>query len=86
MPGQKSPNQHLISHLAQLGLLFQAEPGPDNLCFADQNSELRNDFKRVFTPQDLYYYTLVNPEGALPENTDLFWKQVEKGQQLSMRT
>lgn len=76
----------LILHLEQkLGLLFREEPGPDNLCFADRNSELRNDFKRVFTPEDLYYYTLAKPEGPLPENTDIFWEHVERGKQLSSR-
>lgn len=72
----------LIHHLEQkFGLLFEKEPGPNNLCFANQNSELRNDFKRIFTPKDLHYYTLATPPGHLPENTDAFWQGVEEGKQ-----
>lgn len=78
-----SYNKNLIRHLEQkLGLLFEKEPGPDNLCFANQNSGLRNEFKRIFTPQELHYYTLANPTGPLPEDTDVFWQGVEKGKQL----
>lgn len=74
----------LTRHLEHLGLLFEKEPGPNNLCFANENAELRNEFKRVFTPQDLHYYILANPAGQLPEDTDEFWKGVEKGKRLSL--
>lgn len=74
----------LLQHLEQkLGLLFEKEPGPDNLCFANQNSELRNHFKRIFTPEDLYYYTRATPMGHFPENTDAFWQGVEEGKELA---
>lgn len=77
------PNS-LLRHIEQnLGLLFEEEPGPNNLCFANENSELRNDFKRIFTSQDLHYYTLAHSKGRLPENTDAFWEGVEKGKQLA---
>jgi len=74
----------LIQHLEKrLGLLFEKEPGSHNLCFANENAGLRNEFKRVFTPRDLHYYTLANPAGSLPKDTDKFWQEVEKGKQLS---
>ncbi len=77
-------SKHLTQHLEQkLGLLFEEAPSTYNLCFANQNSELRNDFKRVFTPEDLHYYTLAHPKGHLPENADAFWQGVEKGKQLA---
>ncbi len=73
-------NQSLIRHLEQkLGLLFEEAPSTHNLCFANQNSGLRNDFKRVFTPADLYYYTRVTD--YFPESTEAFWQRVEEGKQ-----
>ncbi|MCD8540437.1 MAG: hypothetical protein LRY55_12220 [Leadbetterella sp.] len=76
-------NTLLIHHLERLGLLFEKEPGPHNLCLANENAGLRNEFKRVFTSLDLRYYILATPAGSLPENTDIFWQEVEKGKQLS---
>lgn len=75
-------NQPLIRHLEQkLGLLFQEEHGPNNLCFANENADLRSEFKRIFTPQDLRYYARASSNDPLPRNTDEFWERVEKGKQ-----
>ncbi len=74
----------LILHMEQkLGLLFEEAPTPGNLCFANENAGLRNEFKRIFTPLDLHYYTLANPTGSLPETTDKFWEAVDRGKQLA---
>ena len=74
----------LTLHLQHLGLLFEKESGPGNLCFANENAELRNEFKRVFTPQDLQYYLRANPDGELPEDTDQFWRAVDRGKRISL--
>ena len=80
MPDSASFRSRLIHHLENhLGLLFEKEPGPGNLCFANNNNELRSEFKQVFTPRDLHHYLLATPAEQLPEDTGEFWLKVEKG-------
>lgn len=52
------------------GLLFIPEAASNNLCFANNNSELRDDFKRVFSPVEIfdYHYALLITQ-ALREET-----------------
>ncbi|WP_367914855.1 hypothetical protein [Leadbetterella sp. DM7] len=77
--------EHLIRHLEQkLGLLYEEEPGPNNLCFANENADLRNEFKRIFTPEDLRYYSLASPSVPLPLSTDEFWERVATGKRLTL--
>lgn len=40
----------------QTGLLFIPQQEVGNLCFATNNHELQDDFKQVFTPEDVWAY------------------------------
>jgi hypothetical protein len=50
-------SEEFIRRLEQkLGLRFAETLPETNTCFANNNAELRDDFKQVFTSQDLQYY------------------------------
>lgn len=80
----------LISLIAdQLGLLFLNENTQENLCYANNNDDLRDEFKQVFSKIDLCDYIVADTAGSfddflkseiiLPKDSDEFWTKVRKG-------
>lgn len=68
----------LISSLEQkLGLIYISEAEEGNVCFANNNAELRDEFKRVFTRRDVLSYIKAMKEEngniPLPESEKEFW-------------
>ena len=58
-------NPEVISGFEKiLGLKFVAGKTSSNLCFADNNNEIRDDFKQVFTSIDLtnYFYAVLHSQ------------------------
>ncbi len=58
-------NPEVISGFEKiLGLKFVAGKTSGNLCFADNNNEIRDDFKQVFTSIDLtnYFYAVLHSQ------------------------
>ena len=77
----------LIEQLEKkLGLNFIEKEG-GNLCMANRNSELRQEFKQSFTLDDIQFYikAVQQKNGAalpLPENETIFLTLVKKGKQI----
>ena len=72
-----------IQQLEQkLGLTY-IEEEQGNVCMANNNSELRDDFKQSFTMADvLNYIKAAGSEGKdvrLPENAEEFWNIIAHG-------
>lgn len=38
------------------GLLYEGENKPGNVCFANNNEDMRDEFKQVFSTMDILYY------------------------------
>ncbi|MFA7446472.1 MAG: hypothetical protein WCY89_11030 [Flavobacteriaceae bacterium] len=86
-------NRKIITDLEKiLKLQFVSKTQPGNTCFAEQNSELQDDFKQVFTQIDVldYFYAIVHSsefqeteiEKNYPKTTREFWNSVQKGEKL----
>jgi hypothetical protein len=90
-------NQDLIKQIEKtLGLSFLSEEPPHRVCFANQNSELQDAYKQVFSARDLldYVYAILGAETKYIENDQLrnstaipsptanliFWQWVRIGQ------
>lgn len=83
---------------AQLDMIYVPEYRDGNLCFAENNTELRNAYKQVFAPVDLlnYLYAVLHrPEYSgrdvsgeilstipFPADSTDFWELVETGSKL----
>lgn len=70
----------LIEQIEQrTGLKFQAEIEDGNLCYRNNNEDLRDDFKEVFSNEDLKAYIRFfnGKEIQLPTNNLDFWKKVK---------
>lgn len=67
---------------SRLGLTYLEEPTEGNTCFAYENSEIRDDFKLSFTPEDLekFLKSFKGKEIEIPSDTDEFWKRVRQGE------
>lgn len=75
-----------------LQLQFVEKIPQENVCFANYNSELQDDFKQVFTQKDIldyFYMTLFAPdyreteiEKGYPKNTQEFWSRARLGEEL----
>jgi|SRR5690554_438897 len=75
-----------------LQLQFVEKTASENVCFANYNSELQDDFKQVFTQKDIfnYFYAVVlsseyqqsQLEENYPKNTNEFWNLVRIGEKL----
>ena len=82
--------KNLIRQLEQkLGLTF-IENEEGNVCMANRNSELRDEFKQSFTLADVQCYitaalTHHNQAIPLPENEMAFWQLVQKGKEESAK-
>ncbi|MFA5619063.1 MAG: hypothetical protein WDA08_02010 [Weeksellaceae bacterium] len=63
------------------GLKFRESESDGNLCFRNNNMDLRDDFKEVFYASDLRFYMLSfsGHEISLPENNLDFWEKVKIG-------
>lgn len=61
------------------GLKFQQEIEEGNLCYRNNNEDLRDDFKEVFSTEDLKSYIRFfnGNEIQLPTNNLDFWKKVK---------
>jgi hypothetical protein len=90
----KNLNQEIISRLQKsIGLLFLEKIEDGNVCFANNNEDLRNEFKQVFSPGDVldYVYGILNSPTypvkdqsknmriPYPENAEIFWQKSELG-------
>ncbi|MCH7314210.1 hypothetical protein [Acinetobacter sp. ANC 3882] len=89
-------NQHLVIQIEKsLGLSFNEQDQPHRVCFANQNAELQDAYKQVFTALDLldYVYAVLAAEKGkidlldpkqhpIPYPTDnlQFWTLVKIGQ------
>ena len=75
-----------------LQLEFVEKTEQENVCFANYNSELQDDFKRVFTQKDMldYFYAVIlsseyqksQLENNYPKKTNEFWNLAGLGQKL----
>jgi len=63
------------------GLEFQKESNSGNLCFVNNNEDLRDEFKQKFTEKDFHYFLnfFENDEIQIPQNSLDFWDLAEKG-------
>lgn len=70
----------LIEQIEQrTSLQFQSEIEEGNLCYRDNNEDLRDDFKEVFSTADLKAYIRFfnGNEIQLPTDNLDFWKKVK---------
>lgn len=75
----ETSRQNLIKQIAQkTGLRFQPEVKSGNLCFRENNQNLRDDFKEVFSTADLELYIQFfnGEEVELPVDNLDFWKKI----------
>ena len=71
----------LIRKLEQsTGLLYVEKPIESSVCFARQNNNLRDDYKEIFTHEDIVNFLKSSPGTDMPDCTT-FWKQVAIGKQ-----
>lgn len=73
---------NLIKQLEQkLGLQFRNETNSGNLCFANENDELQNEYKQSFTETDFDFFlnSFQNKNVEIPHDALSFWELVEKG-------
>lgn len=89
----KNLNRDIISIFEKsVGLLFLEKTEDGNVCFANNNEDLRDEFKQVFSPGDLLDYVygiltvaknstdgLNNPEIPFPKDAEIFWRHVAIG-------
>ena len=76
-------NPDLIKQIEQkLGLLFINEESPNNLCFANDNDSLKDQFKTTFNSRDLYHFFKINTNQQIPESSEEFWEIVKRGKTL----
>jgi len=63
------------------GLTFLENNSESNLCFIQNNNELRDDFKLYFTQKDFenFVRSFVGRETQVPETNSEFWERVELG-------
>jgi len=63
------------------GLQFRENLVEGNLCFAQNNSDLREDFKSGFSLEEFQFFlaSFSGKEVEIPEDSENFWKRVEKG-------
>jgi len=66
------------------GLQFRENPTEGNLCFAQNNLELQDEYKLEFNLADLNHYlkSFSETEISLPKDSTTFWKLVKKGRGL----
>ncbi len=69
------------------GLIFLENESDENLCYAQNNSDMRDEFKSVFTLSDLKYFikSFLQDSINIPSDSTTFWKLVEKGKGLAMK-
>lgn len=90
-------NKEITASIAgRIGLLFLERREDGNVCFANNNEEIRDEFKQVFEPADVLNYVLgvlqgspeskdiSNPEIPYPADADFFWEKVNAGKHIRM--
>lgn len=81
----KEENEIITQIEQKLGIQFQNEITSGNVCFAQQNEELQDDFKVFFTISDFRFFiqSFSGKKVTIPMDTENFWKLVEKGKNSS---
>ncbi len=77
--------KELISQIEEkTGLIFLENESDGNLCYAQNNSDMQDEFKSVFTVFDLKYFIKSFSENPvkIPSDAATFWKLVTKGRNL----
>ncbi len=73
-----------------LNLRFTLENSPGRVCFAENNQELRDEFKQVFNTEDLMHFIagqIGNTDSSektieIPKDAEDFWYYVRKGRRI----
>jgi len=74
--------QNLIHAIEEaFGLVFLEKDSTSNLCYADKNEELRDEFKGFFNQEDLtaFINSFGDREIRLPATETEFWQKVKEG-------
>lgn len=86
LPIENKITEPYILQLEQvLGARYVKDNEEGNLCFANNNAELRDDFKQVFTLKDITNYLWGQKKEAvglplpLPKNATEFWEKADQG-------
>lgn len=80
-------HKHFIKQVeVQTGLIFKEDAETGNLCYRYNNVDLQDEFKEVFTRDDLYLFiaSFGDSPVVLPHDREEFWNAVEKGRQSVM--
>ena len=66
------------------GLIFLENDSEGNLCYAQNNQDLQNEFKNGFTFSDFNYFLKNFSKKSLiiPSEAATFWELVEKGKNI----
>ncbi len=84
MQGKHHITKKLIHRLEKsTGMLFVDHPTNSSVCFANQNSDLRDEYKDIFTQDDIVNFLKSCPETDTPDSTT-FWQQVAIGKQFKI--
>ncbi|MFV0604352.1 MAG: hypothetical protein ACK5NK_00800 [Niabella sp.] len=72
-------DKNFINQLQELLGMIYVEDADGNVCQANNNAELKDDYKQVFTYQDVINYinatTSANIDIPLPRNAKEFWEK-----------
>ena len=65
----------------KLGLTFFENESEGNLCFLENNADLKNEFKSGFTFSEFQFFlaSFENETIKIPNDVKEFWERVEKG-------
>lgn len=65
----------------QIGLTFYENESEGNLCFLENQSEMKNEFKSGFTLSDFRYFIGSFSDGKveIPNDAEEFWERVAMG-------
>lgn len=82
MESKEKITKELINKLEKsTGLLYKEQLSNTNVCYSTSNSELRDEYKQIFTMEDVRYFIAANPDIDSPSG-DEFWKWVKKGKNI----
>lgn len=82
MESKEQISKELINKLEKsTGLLYEEQLSSTNVCFSTNNSELRDEYKQIFTTEDVRYFIAANPNNDSPSG-DEFWKWVKIGKNM----
>lgn len=77
-------NDLILEIEEKTGLEFLEKEMDGNLCFAQNNFDLRTDFKSGFCFEEFQFFlaSFSGKEVEIPEDSENFWKRVEKGRRI----